>query len=1125
MDPEGRILAARVFTSHLALIPLVKATGEEFDHGEQGRLDALRSHTLNFSKQIDSRLKNIRQIEFLPGFLNPTLAILYDRGSNCEQENLIPRSAVNQSFHSYPKETCALMIVAIEPVKLSSKIRNSSNFQFTIINTIENIPWDCHDLFPLPKPVGGLFLTTTNMLLWCDISSSAAPHCIAVNPFASLTYSGRIAISSFINLGIPSLHGCKLLPIGVNSDVLKLLLITAPGEHFIISISRSGRTLGYFNMEALFDRITPSPGPSSIVLLRSNLLFISIDCGNAKLLKISQAEDSRNEQKNEKQSKSTSNKPTAPSKADLDDIDAYLYGEDSSNGTKYGPVKSTDDDYLASLEKEEARLYKNSSASSSGHYVFSVVDEIECLGPVIDMAVGCNENCNFELVTVGGNTVQKDGKFIPGSVNVITQRLPVQITANFSLPDTKQIWSINNESGVTKFLVATTIGSTLVLATSEAKIDEVEESAFFLEGPTVFCAAAHVDDGNLCILQIDITSMRLLDFNGKSQLCQIAHNLTSIKSVSCYRGGVLVLLVDGSLRDFTLSSKGVIAERITNLNGIAAVTIYNERLLFMVTEKGALGIFTVQDRVILFENSAFNRLPAALFNRLDGVMQVSELNQRIVALDVLDSLIGETQCFVIVRFESESDKNARLLASHAYRFDLNNMLLSRVSFAVLGKLKSGSNSVGSVRLPRNEVLLFTPALSNGANIALTGLTDRNFPRQHQLAIGEGVISIASYNDNSLLVLKEDGSVLIVDLYKYRKQVNLNWNCGLVLQRISLPTSDRVPSAICFHPPSKTYLVASAPLTSDFKLPADEYALISDSAAFPTVDGTDSLPKMYAAQSSALHLLNPIAWSFVDEAGDLFLPYETVSCMKTLELATQQTTTGFHPFITVGTAYQKSEDRPIRGRGIVFDVAEVVPEVDRPETNRKLRLKGITEFKGPVFAVTPLLDGNVAISLGQKVVIHTFEEDEKFAGVAFHDIGTCSLSLASLKNFFVTADLTKSVAFLAFQAEPLARIHALGRDYGQNLQCSSVEFLVNSEGQAMIVTADDQGGLHFFSYAPASKIKARIVQWSLIVVFCFRFNHQFGTKALGQGKFLLTRVTRQQASQTSCTWSTQRGCNS
>lgn len=1067
IDPEGRILACKVFSSNLALIPLVKANGDEFESTQDGALDNLRSSVIHFAKDVDPRLKNVRKFTFLPGFLNPTLAILYDRGSNCEHDVMIARAANNQSYTNHPKETCALMIVAIEPVKFSSKVRSatSSDFQFTVINCIESIPLDCSELFPLPKPVGGLFLVTNNMLMWCDVSGSTAPYCIATNPFASLTFAGRIAITQFSSLAIPTLHSCHFLSLGVEGDALKNLLVTATGDKFIVTISRSGRTLGFFNIEHVSTDSSPaSPCPSSLVSFGSNLIFLASEGGNCQLLEMT-----TQEQKQVSTVEQTKTQPAVTpspvlSNHNMDDIDAYLYGEEAKSvSSSRSSIKAPtgDDDYLASLEKEAEKL-QPASAALTGVVAFKLVDELECLGPIMDLAVGCSDKDSLEMVALGGSH-SVNGTFHPGSINVVTQQLPAVFSTTFALPDTKQLWTVNLDNGETRFLVSSTSGSTLVLSTSQDKIVELEESSFYLEGPTLYCGAVHLEDGTCCILQVYSGAMRLLSLDGTRILGQIEHNMTSIRNVAGYRGGIFCLLTDGSLLDFVLTANGI-AERPTNMTGIAAFTVFRQELLLMVANTGSLGIFTVHDRRLLFENSAFNRLPSALMNRVGVQMPTVDLNQRIISLDTLDSQSDKAECFVVARFDSASDRHSRLQGSLVYRLNLRTFVFTRVAFNVLGKVSAGSQIPGSVALRTNELVLYSP-LQEQSSSMLVGLNRRNFPRHHCLLPSDRVLAMAAYNDSSLLVLKTDGSVSILDTLKSKKDVNLDWESELVLKRLSLPNASSLATFVAFHPPSRTYLVASAALSSDFKLPDDEYAPISDNTSFPTVNGAESLPKLQAAQSCSLHLLNPLGWKFVDEsAADLFIPYETVTCMRTLELATQQSLTGFHPFLTVGTAYQKSEDRPIRGRGLVFDVAEVIPEPGKPETNRKLRMKGITDFKGPVFALTPLLDGNIAISLGPKVVVHAFE-DEKFAAVAFHDIGTCSLALASLKNFIVTADLTKSVAFLAFQAEPLARVHALGRDYGQNLQCAAVEFLVNSDGQVMIVAADDQGGLHFYCYAP------------------------------------------------------------
>ena len=90
------------------------------------------------------------------------------------------------------------------------------------------------------------------------------------------------------------------------------------------------------------------------------------------------------------------------------------------------------------------------------------------------------------------------------------------------------------------------------------------------------------------------------------------------------------------------------------------------------------------------------------------------------------------------------------------------------------------------------------------------------------------------------------------------------------------------------------------------------------------------------------------------------------------------------------------------------------------------------------------------------------------GVALQDLGTCTIGMSSVKNFFAASDLTNSLSFLAFQPEPSTKVHLLGKDFGQCLEGGPVEFLVSAAGQVMLVQADGQGGLHFFAYAPNSK---------------------------------------------------------
>lgn len=1104
MDAEGRMLAVRVFAAHLALLPLVSGVADEGAELESGKVTAdgvdPASTVIHFATHIDPRLKNVRSVVFLPGFLSPTLAILHDRGSNYDADaSTMPlRCAVTGASRTGTKETCAVMIVAIETGRSASASTVTTavtDYQFTVINNIENIPWDCASLHPLPKPVGGLLLACTNLLLWCDISSSTAPYAIALNSFAPLSYAGRIGITQFQSLAIPSLHRAVFLPLGAQGDMLQLLLLVRTGERLLLSISRSGRTLGFFNIERM--TLPPSAPPSDATTLPNGCILVASEGGNCQLLgpplNSKNGAGYANGANGAIDAVDAIDASVAASPAqdrkhlvNDDNLDAYLYGDETTasasatataTATTATVSPTKDDQYLATLEREERSLKRARPSPTASATPFqsvatwTLLDELVCLGPAIDVAVGCSSGDARELVVLGGAFTDDTGRFHDASINILTRQVRPAITASFSLPETRAVWTVSGaQPHDTRYLVASTASATLVLTASQARIVELEESDFHLEGPTLFCATIRLADHSHVILQIYATGMRLLDLMQARLLGDSHCALGSVARVVAHPGGFFCQLPDGALRQFAIvpqpEGQLLVEERNDVQCGpVRAIALFADQFLFLADDNGALSIFSLSTHTRLFFCPPFSRLPLALLHHSDdSAAHAVELHQRVVALDLLGVPGRDAECLLLVRYESAPAPRSRTIGCVTYRCQLPTREDShpvptfvRIDSTLLGTV-DGECSWETARVSDSECVLLSPLR---LAVQIAGVSTRLHLRLHEL-LATGVLSIAPYQGTSVIVLREEGTIDIVDLARTRQGLLIDWESGWYLRRIA-PPADRSTTFVVWHPPSCTYLLASAPRTASFTMPVDEYSSISDHP--PPPPGVSAAPQLLACQSTAIHLLNPASWTIVDEANDLLLPYETVTCMRTLELATRQTSTGLHPFLAIGTAYQKGEDRPIRGRCIVCDVAEVVPEPGRPETNRKLRIKGITDFKGPVMALAPLLDGNVAISLGPKIVIHGFEDDEKLAGVAFHDIGTCTVAIASIKSFFVAADLLASLSFLAFQAEPLARIHVLGSDYGQNIHCAATEFLINRDGQVLLVAGDAQGGLHFYAYAP------------------------------------------------------------
>jgi cleavage and polyadenylation specificity factor subunit 1 len=99
--------------------------------------------------------------------------------------------------------------------------------------------------------------------------------------------------------------------------------------------------------------------------------------------------------------------------------------------------------------------------------------------------------------------------------------------------------------------------------------------------------------------------------------------------------------------------------------------------------------------------------------------------------------------------------------------------------------------------------------------------------------------------------------------------------------------------------------------------------------------------------------------------------------------------------------------------LIFDVIEVVPEIDNPQTNHKFKLVHTEEVKGAVTALCAC-SGHLVSTTGPKVIIYSFEDNESLVGVAFIDVQTYVTSMVAIKNFILLGDAQKSIWFLGYQ---------------------------------------------------------------------------------------------------------------
>lgn len=138
------------------------------------------------------------------------------------------------------------------------------------------------------------------------------------------------------------------------------------------------------------------------------------------------------------------------------------------------------------------------------------------------------------------------------------------------------------------------------------------------------------------------------------------------------------------------------------------------------------------------------------------------------------------------------------------------------------------------------------------------------------------------------------------------------------------------------------------------------------------------------------------------------------CLKQVSLQISEETKARRPFLVMGTATLRGEDAGVKGNLYVFDIAQVVPQPGRPDTNRKLRLAWSEETRGAVTVVNEVR-GYLLASQGQKVMVRSYgETDKEFLPIAFFDLSMVVAVAESVRDFVLFGDIMHSICFIGFQ---------------------------------------------------------------------------------------------------------------
>lgn len=279
--------------------------------------------------------------------------------------------------------------------------------------------------------------------------------------------------------------------------------------------------------------------------------------------------------------------------------------------------------------------------------------------------------------------------------------------------------------------------------------------------------------------------------------------------------------------------------------------------------------------------------------------------------------------------------------------------------------------------------------------------------------------------------------------------------GFTLRRIDI--GEEI-SGVAYHAPSNSYVITTSVL-EEFELPKDD--------DFHKDWQKEDISLKPLVERGFIKMISPTNWTITDTIE--LEPHEVAMCTKTLLLEVSEDSHERKPLITIGTAISNGEDLAVRGCVRVYDIVTVVPELGRPETNKKLKLVAKEDI--PRGAVTGLSEigtqGFMIVAQGQKCMVRGLKEDGTLLPVAFMDMNTYVTSVKELPGtgLCVLSDALKGVWLAGYLEEPYKMIL-----FGKQTHRMEVVIadLVPIGKELYIIVADLNCNLHVLQFDPERK---------------------------------------------------------
>ncbi|KAL3455560.1 CPSF A subunit region-domain-containing protein [Aspergillus heterothallicus] len=1058
-DPSSRCAVFQFGARNLAIIPFHQAgddmmddeeneVGKENDPGED-----VAAHQTPYASSfvlpltaLDPSIIHPISLAFLYEYREPTFGILYSQ------------LATSASLLSERKDVVYYTVFTLDLEQRAS----------TTLLSVTKLPSDLFRVVALPPPVGGSLLIGSNELVHVD--QAGKTNAVGVNEFSRQASSFSMTDQSDLAL---RLENCVVERFSESNG--DLLLVLSTGEMALVSFKLDGRSVSGISVASLFaqtENVMASKASSSAFLGDGRVFLGSEDADSVLLASTT------------KRTKSQAKYAANTSLQELSD-------DDQSDDDAY-----EDDLYSSSAPSVRGRQNQTTHSASSpagfDNYL-RVHDRLFSPGPIRDIVIGerhrsavasdddsstGNDASSLELVTAQGSDRG-------GALVVMKREIDPVVLDSIRTNSADTLWTV---SIIAQDQPKQKCSEYVILP--KRKGAEKEESEVFIlenDGLKQFSAPEFNPNHDLTIeigalsskkrvIQILRNEVRSYDADlGLAQIYPLWDDETSEEHVAVSASiadpylaiirddsSLLLLQVDesGDLDEATVPAdtatrKWLSASLYYDATGFFALTgpsmtnsVQGNTILFLLSESHQLFIYRLPDAQLISVIEGVSCLPPILSNELPKRSTTRERLVQVVVADLGDSwshmpyliLRTETDDLVVYRpfingSSSEGEAGLRF-------FKESNHALPSIPTKVDDE-QSHSKPFAILPNISGHCSIFMPGPSAGF-IFRTLAASPHFIRLKGGHVGG--LGCFSTPDKGFAYLDSNGTVHLAR-FPRETQLGLSWT----LKRVAI--GEQIDQ-LAYSSASETYVLGTC-TRSEFKLPDDDELhpeWRNEVISFvPEVD------------QSSLKVISPKTWSVIDSYS--LDPTEHIMAMKTMSLEVSENTHERRDMVVVGTAITRGEDIPSRGCIYVFEVIEVVPDPEHPETDRKLKLIGKEPVKGAVTALSEIGgQGFLIAAQGQKCLVRGLKEDGSLLPVAFMDM-QCYVSVAKEltgTGMCLLGDAVKGLWFAGYSEEPYKMsLFAKDLDY---LEVSAADFLPDGN-KLFIVVADSECNLYILQYDP------------------------------------------------------------